>query len=263
MRIAFWNVHKNNSIGSIIRKLIMTESIDLMIMAEYCKDIGSIINMVDEGSNSWKAVFTGGCDRIKILSSRTDIEPGVMNEYYAMVIVNNDMIICSLHLPSNIYNEAEKDRQIIVQDAKEQIELYCKKKKIYKVIVIGDLNENPYEGNILGASGFAGIPVAELAPSKRKIRNKNIKMYYNPMWRFFGDEKLPYGTYYCKKGHDTPFWNIYDQVLLSPSLVDCFVSEELRIITKIGEMNLTNERGIPDHKNYSDHFPIVLELKEG
>lgn len=71
---------------------------------------------------------------------------------------------------------------------------------------------------------------------------------------------LPMGTCYFSESQS--FWNIYDQVMMSRSLIKHFKKDELKIVTKIGDESLECENNKPDKKKFSDHFPLVFEFAE-
>ena len=82
------------------------------------------------------------------------------------------------------------------------------------------------------------------------------------MWNFLGDFKEPYGTYY-RSAADTfnPYWHIYDQVIIRPSLRSRFVDGNLKIITGSANVSLLDKNKHPNH-SISDHLPITFEIKE-
>ena len=57
------------------------------------------------------------------------------------------------------------------------------------------------------------------------------------------------------------FWNIYDQVMIRPSMRKWFVDNSLKIVVKIQEHSLVDKFRHP-RKDISDHLPIVFEIKE-
>ena len=57
------------------------------------------------------------------------------------------------------------------------------------------------------------------------------------------------------------YWNLFDQVLLRPDLLDGFAPENVRIPTSIRGFSLLQEDGQPDKDTMSDHLPLTLELK--
>ena len=122
---------------------------------------------------------------------------------------------------------------------------------------------NPYDSSCINARYFHGIPTYEDAQKKTRVVEKTkYSMFYNPMWRFWGDEKQPYGTYY-HNNHDAinTYWNIFDQVIIRPEVREKFVDTSLKIITETRTRYLLDSKGHPD-KNISDHLPIIFEIQE-
>ena len=261
MRIAFWNTHNNKNINSLLVQLIYEKQIDIMLMAEYVADIAEVKDNLNSTGRCYDTYFTE-CKRIHILGNIEDVEPGFMCEYYGIHIINREIILCSVHLPSKIVSGSESARRSIIDDIKIHIAEHKKNSDVDKVILIGDFNENPYEKNILSINGLAGRPVLESVKKGTKIYyGKQVNLYYNPMWNFFGDFSCPMGTFYQKDDPETPYWNIYDQVLVSPSLAKYLDKNELQIVTQIGKCCLNNKNGKPNKRLYSDHLPIVVELR--
>ena len=111
--------------------------------------------------------------------------------------------------------------------------------------------------------GFHGIPVAEeTAALSRTILRKKYKMFYNPMWNLLGDFDYPPGTYYCNSNEAiNPFWNMFDQVIIRPQLREKFVESSLEIVTETNMYSLVDSKNRPN-KKYSDHLPIIFEIRE-
>jgi hypothetical protein len=82
------------------------------------------------------------------------------------------------------------------------------------------------------------------------------------MWNFLGDFTLgPPGTYYYTKStHKIYFWNMFDQLLVRPDLLNSFSNDDLMIITSTDDISLLNRNGFPNKKEYSDHLPICFKL---
>ncbi|MBC8042592.1 MAG: hypothetical protein IAF08_04025 [Rhizobacter sp.] len=114
---------------------------------------------------------------------------------------------------------------------------------------------------MVDARGLHAVATRAVATkNSRKVDGKEYPFFYNPMWRYFGDENdRPSGTYYYGGSEPkTYFWNIYDQVLLRPNLVPLFEQQELRILTGDGKQEFL-KKGVPD-KAISDHLPILFKL---
>jgi len=82
------------------------------------------------------------------------------------------------------------------------------------------------------------------------------------MWSLFGDISAgPPGTYYhASSEHRVFFWNMFDQVLIRPDLLDAFNPRELEIIHTNGDISLLSSQNRPDDEQFSDHLPIRFTL---
>ena len=82
------------------------------------------------------------------------------------------------------------------------------------------------------------------------------------MWGYLGDiSDGPPGTYYYDSGMQVNlYWNMFDQVLIRPELLDVFEVEGLRILTDAGGKSLLAGSGKPDVSIGSDHLPILFKL---
>jgi hypothetical protein len=131
-----------------------------------------------------------------------------------------------------------------------------------RTVLVGDLNMNPFEDGVVAAAGLHGVMSRKIAEKrKRTIQMKEYNFFYNPMWSLFGDSPNgPPGTYYYYKSqHIVFFWNIFDQVLLRPDLLDRFKNEDLQILDSDGNEMFLSESGIPK-RAISDHLPLIFKL---
>jgi hypothetical protein len=96
----------------------------------------------------------------------------------------------------------------------------------------------------------------------RTVAGNKYPFFYNPMWSHFGDaDESPPGTYYYTSAeHKMFFWNMFDQVLIRPYLIDLFQNETLKILNTDGTVSFLSERGLPDSSVVSDHLPILFKL---
>jgi hypothetical protein len=98
----------------------------------------------------------------------------------------------------------------------------------------------------------------------RQVYFEEKAYFYNPTWYLHGNPKLNImGSYYLHSNEPTNyFWNLFDQVIMRPSLIEYFNLDELSLITKINtsERSLLNQNGRPNKVNYSDHLPLKFNL---
>ena len=66
--------------------------------------------------------------------------------------------------------------------------------------------------------------------------------------------------YYDVGQHVNYFWNMFDQVLIRPELLEGYYPTQLSIVKSIGALSLVGREGRPD-ASFSDHLPIVFELE--
>ncbi len=136
-----------------------------------------------------------------------------------------------------------------------------------RTLVVGDLNVNPFDDALLDVRSLGALADRRTVRRKdpRRFGRRHVeefRLFYNPMWSHFGDAVEPAGTYYYDQSNPEvdPLWNIFDQVLLRPGLLDRFRSKNLKILTTDGENRLTAEDGTPDSRLFSDHLPLLLRL---
>ena len=264
MKYLFWNTHKNIDINPILRDLITENCISIVVLAEYTADINDLIRLLYDSGVIMEHIPTVGCDRIHILG-RIDfhIEPQLQTDYASIQVIGRDTILCCVHLNSQIYSDHVSRREIVIEQIINDILKLENGLNTTNTIIVGDFNINPYDNSCVNARYFHGIPIYEDAMREsRNIAGKEFRMFYNPIWNFLGDFKEPYGTYY-RSAADTfnPYWHIYDQVIIRPSLRSRFVDENLKIITGSANVSLLDKNKHPNH-SISDHLPITFEIKE-
>ena len=263
MKFLFWNTHKNENINEILSELIVENDISVVVLAEYTAEINSLKELLYINDAEMNQYVTAGCERIKILGNIKNVEPGLQTDHYSIQIINNEIIICGIHLNSQIFSQNKEYREILIERLINDIESTEKEFDLKDTVIVGDFNLNPYDDSCIDARFFHSIPIYEEAKrTKRVVSGREFSMFYNPMWNFLGDERKPYGTYYyAGSGVRNTYWNIYDQVIIRPSLKRKFPNESLKIITETKTKYLLDANGHPD-KNISDHLPIIFEILE-
>ena len=261
MRILFGNTHRNVDINSYILDIVNQNEIDVLVLAEYMAEINELNDNLKQCKKRLFNWNTKGCERIHIWGNYIDVTPGEQNKYFSVQIVNKQYIMCGVHMYSNLNGEHYDERVALAEEIMYSIKHIKQRLQTEHVIVIGDINESPYEKACLSAKGFHALPALQiLDKGSRTVYGKEYEKMYNPMWNLFGDFKYPPGTYYRVESKlYNPCWFMLDQVIISQSMIPLMVKEQLKIITKCGKGVLYTDNRYPN-SNISDHFPIMCEF---
>lgn len=176
-----------------------------------------------------------------------------------------EFLLFVLHLPSKVRMDdgSQSDES---SRYSEIIKSYENKTKIYNTIVCGDFNMNPFERGMIKATGFHAVAFRDEAKrNQRTVKGETYPFLYNPMWGWLGwHSPGPRGSsYYDASGeHVNYYWNLLDQVLIRPSLIDRFSDkDDLAIIETLDKgTTLTDRHGLPDKAHHSDHLPIFFRI---
>ena len=262
VKYLFWNTYRNEGINAVITELVTENDIDILILAEYTANSKELVSFLSNANVAMEEY--GSCsERIKLFGKIENIEYRTDTEHAIIRVINNEDILCCVHLNSKISSGNKEQREILIDQILEDVRKVEDEFQTENTIIVGDFNINPYDESFVDARYFHGIPVYEEAKrGSRVVARKRFRMFYNPMWNFLGDFQEPYGTYY-HAGSDAiqTYWNIFDQVIIRPILKERFVSDSLRILTETQKRFLLDHKGHPD-KKISDHLPIMFEIKE-
>ena len=263
LKVLFWNTYKNADINYVIAELVAENNISIVVLAEYIAEIDDLLKILLLQYGLKMRLYDNCCDRITIIGKIKDVEMRFDNSHATIQIVNGKDILCCTHLNSKIYSDHEAQREIYIEQLIREICNIEKDIHSENTIIVGDFNINPYDASCLDARYFHSLPVYEETKRKsRLVAGNEYTMFYNPMWRFLGDKRQPYGTYYHNNSNSiNTYWNLYDQVIIRPVLRDRFVDDSLKIVTETQLRYLLDSKGHPD-KSISDHLPIIFEIKE-
>ncbi len=90
-----------------------------------------------------------------------------------------------------------------------------------RTIVVGDLNQNPFDGEVVHLEALNAVMDPDVAARLSCQRGgRTYKYFYNPMWTVYGRRQAPLGTYYYQEpDYVRYYWHVFDQVLLRPDLI--------------------------------------------
>lgn len=263
MNILFWNTKKTTRLD-IIKDLIIENDCDIAAFAEFNVEVNNLISELSERGYDYYHVPIISCDRINIFTkvNPTRVEHMAESEYYTIKALPHPelgkIIIAFVHFISKYRaddNDQLEESKIFVSDLENNENSLNNS----NTIVLGDFNMNPFEQGMVSARALNAFPTkSEVVKKERVLRSRKYKFFYNPMWSFFGDRELPFGTYYYSATkHYTLRWNIFDQVIVRPDIMDRLDLSNIKIITEVKGHNLGGSTGKP---KVSDHFPLFFKI---
>ena len=286
MVIAFWNIDKNTEIGDTLIDFVKEKDIDILFLAETekktkndkrnCKNDDILLDFIIKSKKNLKKeyfIIPNNDFRVKTISNYP-IEYFSKKDYLfkssrwsALNLKIPNIIelnIFPVHFYSKI-NWSENSLALECVNFSRDIQIVEEKTNCTNSILIGDFNMSPFENGIVASNGLNALQDVEYLLENQKGREIDgtfYKYFYNPMWNFLGDNLSPYGTMYHRvSGHISHEWHLYDQILLRPQLRKHFNKKSFNIVTKIKGQSLLKKNNRPDEVNYSDHLPIIVELK--
>jgi endonuclease/exonuclease/phosphatase family metal-dependent hydrolase len=262
----FWNVARKD-LNPLVASLAAENAAQVVVLAENGADRGATLQelrrSVDRSFSEPRSEQTrvdvfGRHDRLNL----REIYVSASGRLTLRILQFCDMefLFAAAHLPSKNHWSRE-DQAAEVRELSHQIRAEEDRRGHARTIVVGDLNMNPFDDGMVQANGLhAMMTKATTETRSREVQSRDYPFFYNPMWGFFGDRTPgPPGTYYYRhSGHLSFEWNILDQVLLRPDVLPFF--DDVEILTRIGETELSAANGRPDSQTASDHFPIVFRL---
>jgi hypothetical protein len=268
----FWNLNKK-PLTQLVSELSAERKVDVLILAENPISEFELIQALQQKTGKtyfreFRAptaqgqkvqVFT--CLKLGELETVHDSENGRLT-IRTLSRPNFEVLLAVLHLPSKVNwsDDEQSDEAIVYATTICDIEIARKHRN---TVIVGDFNMNPFERGMVSARGFHGVMTKAIAASqKRTVQSNEYFYFYNPMWGCFGDQTHgPPGSHFFQGQLISFFWNIFDQVLLRPSLLSADIfQDELLIIDSIGGVSLAHKNGQPKTELASDHFPIWFNL---
>lgn len=265
----FWNLMKNEGLAPRLIRIAQQFGIDVVLLAECAVDLTAVAQTLSaSGAGPYTALSVDG-GKIHILSrlsasdfisKYTDPEIGLHIRSLQTRKVGR-VLVASLHYPSKLQwsdKEQEHGAMFRLIPAIQQMERASRHKR---TVLVGDFNMNPFEGGVMSAFALHAVMTRALAlREERTVAGEPYQFFYNPMWGHFGDRTPgPPGTFYLSSSKPgNCFWNMYDQVLLRPTLMGRL--HRLEILTSDGVESLLTRTGLPSRDHASDHLPLLFTL---
>lgn len=264
LNFLFWNVAKK-PLGHLIAAAATSVQADCVLLCECSLTPSEVIDQLNQGAPDYR--YARGNIESPHLMFFTKFNSEFLVPMFESARISirrlslparKDILIAAAHLPSRLFFGAESlsDECRAFAAAIDQEEQQVGHKR---TIVVGDLNVNPFESGVIGAGGLHAVSSREVARREsRTIQERTHHFFYNPMWNCFGDRATVPGTYYYERAESVNyFWNVYDQVLVRPALLEGFDPKSLRVLTSAGGSELLDASGRP---NSSDHLPVSFGI---
>lgn len=267
IKIVFWNIKNNLNAVPALTEICSEHKIDIVVLCEANKVPEQLFlkNLRKTDANFDSTLSLPTNRTLLFHNKKHKITKHHDGKFYSLFKINESdspILLVSLHLPSMLYYD-EDDIGHQATLIKREIEIYEEELQTNKTIVVGDFNLNPFSKLMVSATGFNAVMDYKIALKKFKtVSQVKYSYFYNPMWTLHGNVKNEVlGTYFYHKKPTSFIWNVFDQVLLRPELIERFKFEELEILHKVGDESLLNANGRPNDKTYSDHLPIKFEIR--
>ncbi len=267
LNFLFWNL-QNKRLDETIVKITQKHRFDVLIFTEFNIEPALILKKLNRKGVFYDYAVSLGCDKVKIFTKFPRNFILAVLETNRLTIRNlklpglEDILVAAVHFPGkphwDEYSQAAEASRL--SDAIKKAE---KEIGHSRTVLVGDLNMNPFSRGVVNANGLHAVMTRQIAlQGKRTVQETDYPFFYNPMWNFFGDaNNSPPGSYYYRgAGHSEYFWHLYDQVLIRPDLLTEFNTSDLKILHSDGNSSFLTARGIPNHRDFSDHLPISFKL---
>ena len=267
VRFLFWNLGKK-PLASSIARLAALHEIDVFVFAE---NAIRAVDMLLALNTKFRPTFhfnTGLCEKITIYSKYANdfVEPILETPRLTIRRLNppllTEILLVATHFPSKL-NWNDDSLSLEAAELGRDIQRAEEKAGHNRTLLVGDLNMNPFEAGVVGAGALHAVMDGKIASNgARVVQGRSYPYFYNPMWSRLGDlAEGPPGTHYHHGSERVEyFWNMYDQVLIRPSLLPVFPNAELRILSTDGQASFLSNKGVPNSNTGSDHLPILFTL---
>lgn len=264
----FWNVNSQPR-GEIIANLAHRHDVDVVMLAECSISPVTLLSELNRVETRYHYVAQRGCEKIELYTRFPGnfIQPVYEEDRLTIRHLQlpglMDILLAVVHFPSKLW-WSDHSQALECPKLAESIEEAENMAGHSRTVLVGDLNMNPFEMGVMSANGLHGVMTRRIAEEvSRVVQDRTYHFFYNPMWSFMGDASHgPPGTHFYRAAeHACYFWNMFDQVLVRPALLDRFSNADLEILETDGQTSFVSARtGRPNPSVASDHLPLIFKL---
>lgn len=264
----FWNLGRR-PLQAAVTAIARQNEVDVIMLAECLLPPNTILKTLNPIGRSDYHYAPSQCGKIKIFTRfpaefiRPLFENNRTTIRHLRIPATTDILLAVTHLPSKSHwKESSQVAEITV--LADEIRDLETRMGHSRTVLVGDLNANPFEPGIVNASALHGVMCRRIAEERQRVvQGRPYPYFYNPMWSLLGDASpgVP-GTYFYRSAeHTVYFWNMFDQVLIRPDLLNAFSNEDLEVLQSDGVASLLSQNGLPDADAFSDHLPVLFRLR--
>ena len=260
----FWNLAKRALLDRVVR-IAATFNIDVLILAECAinpLEVVAALNRPTPGAYSFP--YSAG-EKLRIfIRSPPYAVTDLYNDSLGRLTIRRlelstgpELLLAAVHFPSKS-NWCDVDQALETTAVAAGIVDVEDSRGHRRTVLVGDLNMNPFDKGVVASHALHAVMTRELARREERIvQGRPYRFFYNPMWGCLGDRTHgPPGSYFLASSKPSNlFWNLYDQVLLRPSIMERL--DDLTILDTDGRDRLVSHRGRP---TASDHLPLFFRL---
>lgn len=267
--LLFWNVYKKD-LSTTVSELAISHNADIILLAELKKnDVEIYENELIKNKYVLRTSRTSKVkifDRISNDAVTSTLKQGNRSTSLVYEINDEKVLISGIHLYSKVSMINDETRKGFANEELKKINEIEDDLSIQKTIIIGDFNMNPYESGMIDFFGLHTTMCRRTALKEDRIIAGVSKRYlFNPSWQAYASVAIsgePPGTIYFDKdayNSITYYWNLLDQVVISPKLIAD--SKDFKILTGTpsGDKCLLKD-SLPDFEGFSDHLPILYSI---
>jgi endonuclease/exonuclease/phosphatase (EEP) superfamily protein YafD len=266
-----WNVNRK-PLQHLVAELARSRDVEVVILLECDIEPGDVVYSLNQGAGrtfhyaASPAAVANETVRIFTRFSPDLLRPLQDGQRFTIREMrlggHTEVLVAAVHFPSKLHwnNDSQAFECVALARAIAEAEKIAGHDR---TILVGDLNMNPFESGVVGAAGLNATMVRSRASRQFcTVQGQDYQFFYNPMWGHFGEhDRKPPGTYYRDSNQHVNYcWNIFDQVLIRPSLLDMLAPDGVEIVTHAGRFPLLTPRGLPDRARGSDHLPLLFRL---
>jgi len=265
----FWNINRK-PLQAVVASLARRHAPDVILLTECGSAPNVTLTALNQPGCSEYSYAPGiGCRKVDVFTRfparfiRPVLEEERLTVRHLSLPGLTDILLAVAHFPAKTHwKEASQALEAThLSRSVTRAELQVGHSR---TVLVADLNMNPFEPGVAGASGLHGVMTRRIAEKReRTVQGRRFAFFYNPMWSLHGDQSPgPPGTYYYSRSEQVEFfWNMFDQVLIRPDLLEFFSNDDLRILDCDGTRSLLTQEGVPDARHASDHLPLLFTLR--